>query len=113
MAELGTTVAICAVMAANFNVGLNMRNVCLSTSSFQLDIDLTQWTWIAFASVIGSNVVLLAWVVIFSYIPGQKLTNINDAMFSTPALWFLLLLTQIIALGPCVRPLPFSPAELM
>lgn len=51
--EFGTTVAVCAVTAANVYVGLHLR----------------YWTWIAFAVFIGSTLSIHLWIVIYSQFP--------------------------------------------
>lgn len=48
--ELGTTVAACAVTAANLFVGLNIR----------------YWTWMVFVIIIGSTLLFHVWIAIYS-----------------------------------------------
>ena len=48
--ELGTTVAACAVTAANLYVGLNTR----------------YWTWIVFVVIIASTLAFHVWIAIYS-----------------------------------------------
>ena len=100
--EFGTTVAACAVTAANLFVGLHIR----------------YWTWMVFVIVIGSIAIFHLWITIYSQFPVfdfghqifcsshrnssffSKLTDCTSDLYTTLPFWTSVVLCQIIAIGP-------------
>ncbi|GAA5863156.1 hypothetical protein JCM3774_001439 [Rhodotorula dairenensis] len=82
--ELGTTVAACAVTAANLFVGLNIR----------------YWTWMVFVIIIGSILSFHVWIAIYSQFETFFFQNEVVYLYGTAQFWFSMILVQIIAIGP-------------
>ena len=112
LAEFGTTVAIAAVLCVNLCVGLNVSNgdiwgngrfVCFALSSFahlvthSQSLYWTVWVWVI---QILSNLSIIAWVLVYSFISKFGFKNVALHLFPTVSLWATLLITLVIALGP-------------
>lgn len=103
--ELGTTVAACAVTAANLFVGLNIR----------------YWTWMVFVVIIASTLAFHVWIAIYSQFetfffanevtceselcfplsdPAVLISSRALDLYGTAQFWFSIILVQIIAVGP-------------
>ncbi|GAA5871972.1 hypothetical protein JCM8547_006205 [Rhodosporidiobolus lusitaniae] len=82
--EFGTTVAACAVTAANLFVGLHIR----------------YWTWMVWVIIIGSTLLFHIWVAIYSQFPVFTFQNELIYLYGTLNFWTSILLTQIAAIGP-------------
>ncbi|GAA6046641.1 hypothetical protein JCM3770_003092 [Rhodotorula araucariae] len=82
--ELGTTVAACAVTAANLYVGLNTR----------------YWTWIVFVVIIASTLAFHVWIAIYSQFKTFFFDNELVYLYSTLNFWMSIILVQVIAIGP-------------
>lgn len=108
--ELGTTVAACAVTAANLFVGLNIR----------------YWTWMVFVIIIASTLAFHVWIAIYSQfqtfffqnevvctLPVPRafrppattmiphlIYSVPTDLYGTAQFWFSMILVQIVAIGP-------------
>ncbi|BGP51086.1 phospholipid transporting ATPase [Rhodotorula kratochvilovae] len=82
--ELGTTVAACAVTAANLYVGLNTR----------------YWTWIVFVVIIASTLAFHVWIAIYSQFQTFFFDNELIYLYGTLNFWTSIVLVQVIAIGP-------------
>ncbi|BGP19449.1 hypothetical protein JCM10213_006269 [Rhodosporidiobolus nylandii] len=82
--EFGTTVAACAVTAANLYVGLHIR----------------YWTWMVFVIIIGSCLVFHVWIAIYSQFPVFAFQNEVMYLYGTLNFWTCIVFTQIAAIGP-------------
>ncbi|KPV72527.1 uncharacterized protein RHOBADRAFT_55632 [Rhodotorula graminis WP1] len=82
--ELGTTVAACAVTAANLYVGLNTR----------------YWTWIVFVVIIASTLSFHVWIAIYSQFDTYFFNNELSYLYGTLNFWTSIVLVQVIAIGP-------------
>ncbi|KAH9837972.1 phospholipid-translocating P-type ATPase [Rhodofomes roseus] len=83
-ADLGTTVAVAAIFAANTYVGLNTR----------------YWTIITWLVVIGSSVVMILWIVIYSFFPTSNFNDEVVILFSEVIFWAVVIISVVIALTP-------------
>ncbi|KZT71083.1 phospholipid-translocating P-type ATPase [Daedalea quercina L-15889] len=82
--DLGTTVAVAAIFAANCYVGLNTH----------------YWTVITWVVVFGSSVIMILWIVIYSFF---NTPNFNDEviiLFSEVIFWATVIMSVIISLTP-------------
>ncbi|KAI9573070.1 hypothetical protein HD554DRAFT_2058642 [Boletus coccyginus] len=91
LADFGTTVAIAAIFAANTYVGLNTH----------------YWTLITWIVVIGSSLVMLLWIVIYSYLPANNFFSITgsfvyevEVLFSNVTFWATVVFSVLVALAP-------------
>ena len=84
LAAFGTTIAIGALLAANLFVGLNTF----------------AWTWMVYVAVIGSCASVWLWVAIYSAYPGTTFSGTLVAIFTTAECWLVIVLVQVICLGP-------------
>ncbi|GAA6040867.1 hypothetical protein JCM8097_007756 [Rhodosporidiobolus ruineniae] len=82
--ELGTTVAACAVTAANLYVGLHIR----------------YWTWMVFVIIIGSTLLFHVWIAIYSAFRTFTLMHELIYLYSTLNFWTSMVFTQVAAIGP-------------
>ncbi|BGO94943.1 hypothetical protein NBRC10512_000622 [Rhodotorula toruloides] len=82
--ELGTTVAACAVTAANLFVGLHIR----------------YWTWMVFVIIIGSTLAFHVWIAIYSQFPTFFFQGEVVYLYGTLNFWTSILIVQVIAIGP-------------
>lgn len=91
LADLGTTVAVGAIFAANTYVGMNTH----------------YWTFITWIVVIGSSLVMILWVVIYSYFPPDNFFTTTGAfvdeveiLFSNLVFWGCVVFSVLVALAP-------------
>ncbi|KAJ7690588.1 hypothetical protein B0H14DRAFT_3175767 [Mycena olivaceomarginata] len=84
LADFGTTVAVSAILTANAFVGLNMNSG-------------TSLTWI---TVFGSTIVMLAWIVVFSFFPSVDFMNEVQVLFGELTFWTTVVVTSLICLAP-------------
>lgn len=101
--EFGTTVAVCAVTAANLFVGLHIR----------------YWTWMVFVVIIASTLAIHVWIAIYSQFPvftfqneivceflpallaAKALADVCVAdLYSTLNFWTSLVFVIVAAIGP-------------
>ncbi|KAL1753669.1 hypothetical protein FB107DRAFT_264155 [Schizophyllum commune] len=84
LADFGTTVAVAAIVAANTYVGLNTH----------------YWTVITFVVVIGSSVVMLLWIVIYSFFLSSDFIDEVVILFGELTFWTTVVFTVTVALIP-------------
>ncbi|TFK61578.1 phospholipid-translocating P-type ATPase [Pluteus cervinus] len=84
LADFGTTVAVAAIFAANSFVGLNTR----------------YWTVITWCIVFGSSIVMLLWIVIFSFFFSSDFIDEVVILFGNVQFWSTVLISVLIALAP-------------
>ncbi|KAH9476290.1 Putative phospholipid-transporting ATPase C24B11.12c [Psilocybe cubensis] len=84
LADFGTTVAVAAIMSANAYVGLNTH----------------YWTIMTFIVVIGSTLVMLLWIVIYSFFPSADFVDEVTILFSTIYFWASVFLATTVCLAP-------------
>ncbi|KAG1725617.1 phospholipid-transporting ATPase 1 [Suillus paluster] len=91
LADFGTTVAIAAIFAANTYVGMNTH----------------YWTYITWIVVIGSSLVMILWIVIYSVLPVNTFFSSTDGfideveiLFSNVTFWATVVFSVLVALAP-------------
>ncbi|CDO76204.1 hypothetical protein BN946_scf184819.g4 [Trametes cinnabarina] len=84
LADFGTTVSVAAIIAANTYVGLNTH----------------YWTVITWIIVVGSSVVMLLWIAIYSAFPSIDFVDEVVVLFGEVTFWASVLISVVIALGP-------------
>ncbi|OBZ77329.1 Phospholipid-transporting ATPase DNF1 [Grifola frondosa] len=84
LADFGTTVSVAAIVAANTYVGINTH----------------YWTIITWIVVIGSSVVMLLWIVIYSAFDSIDFNDEVVVLFGEVTFWASVLVSVVIALAP-------------
>ncbi|KAG2123558.1 hypothetical protein BD769DRAFT_1470822 [Suillus cothurnatus] len=91
LADFGTTVAVAAIFAANTYVGMNTH----------------YWTSITWVVGIGSSLVMLLWIVIYSFLPVNTFFSNTDGfideveiLFSNVTFWTTIVFSVLVALAP-------------
>ncbi|KAJ7779112.1 phospholipid-transporting ATPase 1 [Mycena metata] len=84
LADFGTTVAVAAIMSANLYVGLNTN----------------YWTVLTWIVVFGSTIVMMAWIVIFSFFFSVDFIDEVAVLFGELTFWTTVVVTTLIALTP-------------
>ncbi|KAL6302940.1 phospholipid-translocating P-type ATPase [Sparassis latifolia] len=87
LSDFGTTVAVAAIFAANIYVGLNSR----------------YWTVITWVVCFGSSIVMLLWIVIYSYfdsINSIMFVGEVEILFGEVTFWATVLSSVVLALAP-------------
>nr|AVM41535.1 putative calcium-transporting ATPase 5 [Ganoderma lucidum] len=84
LADFGTTVSVAAIICANTYVGMNTR----------------YWTVITWVIVIGSSVIMMAWIAIYSLFQSIDFIDEVVILFGEFTFWAAVLISVIIALGP-------------
>ncbi|KAI0367307.1 phospholipid-transporting ATPase 1 [Pilatotrama ljubarskyi] len=84
LADFGTTVSVAAIIAANTYVGINTH----------------YWTVITWVIVVGSSVVMLVWIAIYSAFPSVDFVDEVVILFGEVTFWACVLISVVIALGP-------------
>ncbi|KAI8973092.1 phospholipid-transporting ATPase 1 [Trametes punicea] len=84
LADFGTTVSVAAIIAANTYVGLNTH----------------YWTVITWVIVIGSSVVMILWIAIYSAFQSIDFVDEVVILFGEVTFWASVLISVVIALGP-------------
>ncbi|KAJ7100830.1 hypothetical protein B0H15DRAFT_462680 [Mycena belliarum] len=84
LADFGTTVAVAAIMAANTYVGMNTN----------------YWTILTWVVVIGSTVVMMSWIVIFSFFFSADFIDEAVVLFGELTFWTTVVVASTIALAP-------------
>ncbi|CCM05301.1 uncharacterized protein FIBRA_07515 [Fibroporia radiculosa] len=84
LSDFGTTVAVAAIFAANTYVGLNTR----------------YWTIITWIIVIGSSVVMMLWITIYSFFTTPNFNDEVIILFGEVSFWATVLISVVIALSP-------------
>ncbi|KAF7377408.1 P-type phospholipid transporter [Mycena sanguinolenta] len=83
LADFGTTVAVAAILTANAYVGLNMN----------------YWTSLTWIVVFGSTIVMMAWIVIFSFFFSSDFIDEEQVLFGELTFWTTIVVTSLICLG--------------
>ena len=86
--DFGTTSAVAAIFAANIYVG----------------IDTHYWTVITWVIIVGSNVVMLLWILVYSFFPTQDFYYEVEILYSSIIFWATVLLCVATALRMWSRP---------
>ncbi|KAJ7489061.1 phospholipid-transporting ATPase 1 [Mycena latifolia] len=84
LADFGTTVAVAAIFTANTYVGLNTN----------------YWTVLTWIVVFGSTVVMMAWIVIFSFFFSADFIDEVTVLFGELTFWTTVIVASLIALAP-------------
>lgn len=91
LADFGTTVAVAAIFAANTYVGMNTH----------------YWTSITWVVVIGSSLVMILWIVIYSFLPVNTFFSNTDGfvneveiLFANVTFWTTIVFSVLVALAP-------------
>ncbi|KAF8176378.1 hypothetical protein K438DRAFT_1770578 [Mycena galopus ATCC 62051] len=84
LADFGTTVAVSAILTANAYVGLNM----------------SYWTSLTWIVVFGSTVLMMAWIVIFSFFFSSDFIDEEQVLFGELTFWTTIIVTSLICLAP-------------
>ncbi|TBU57250.1 phospholipid-transporting ATPase 1 [Dichomitus squalens] len=84
LADFGTTVSVAAIICANTYVGMNTH----------------YWTVITWVIVVGSSVVMLAWIAIYSLFESIDFIDEVVILFGELTFWTAVLVSVVIALGP-------------
>ncbi|PSR73519.1 hypothetical protein PHLCEN_2v10631 [Hermanssonia centrifuga] len=84
LSDFGTTVSVAAIWAANTYVGINTH----------------YWTVITFLIVIGSSVVMFAWIVIYSFFESSDFVDEVIVLCGNGVFWFSVIMSVIVALLP-------------
>ncbi|KAH8088928.1 phospholipid-transporting ATPase 1 [Cristinia sonorae] len=84
LADFGTTVSVAAILAANTYVGINTR----------------YWTVMAWVAIIGSTLIMLIWIVIYSFFDSPDFYQEVVILFGNVVFWSTVLLSALIALAP-------------
>ncbi|KAF9044299.1 phospholipid-transporting ATPase 1 [Panaeolus papilionaceus] len=84
LADFGTTVSVAAIMSANTYVGLNTH----------------YWTIMTWIVVVGSTVIMMLWIVIYSFFPSPDFMDEVIILFGTVSFWATTLVTSFICLAP-------------
>ncbi|KDR79373.1 hypothetical protein GALMADRAFT_93264 [Galerina marginata CBS 339.88] len=84
LSDFGTTVAVAAIVAANTYVGMNTN----------------YWTVVTWVIVVGSTVVMMLWIVIFSLFPSSDFIDEFQVLFGTIIFWAAVFLSAVICLAP-------------
>lgn len=91
LADFGTTVAVAAIFAANTYVGLNTH----------------YWTSITWVVSIGSSLVMILWIVIYSFFPVNTFFSNTDGfideveiLFPNVTFWATIVFSVLVALAP-------------
>ncbi|KAJ7444617.1 phospholipid-transporting ATPase 1 [Mycena galericulata] len=84
LADFGTTVAVAAICSANTYVGMNTH----------------YWTVMTWVVVIGSTVVMMLWIVIFSFFFSVDFIDEVVVLFGELTFWTTVLVATFIALAP-------------
>ncbi|KAF8875785.1 phospholipid-transporting ATPase 1 [Infundibulicybe gibba] len=84
LADFGTTVAVAAIFSANSYVGINTN----------------YWTVITWAVVFGSSIVMLLWIVVYSFFESNDFYQEVQILFGGLTFWATVLISVTVALAP-------------
>ena len=82
--DLGTTVAVAGVFSANLYVGINLR----------------YWTVLTWIIIVGSSILILLWIPIYSYLAPLPYYATVSVIYPTFNFWMTIVVTVFIAIGP-------------
>lgn len=68
-------------------------------SNRQYSMRCFSWTFITWIVVFGSSIVMLLWIVVYSFFPGSDLTQEVVILFSEVVFWVTVLISVTVALG--------------
>ncbi|KAJ7176874.1 phospholipid-transporting ATPase 1 [Mycena filopes] len=93
LADFGTTVAVAAIMTANLYVGPQhqLRDCTDGVGS---------WTVLTWIVVFGSTILMMAWIVIFSFFFSVDFIDEVAVLFGELTFWTTVVVTTFIALTP-------------
>ncbi|KAG7095035.1 hypothetical protein E1B28_005826 [Marasmius oreades] len=84
LSEFGTTVSVAAIFAANTFVGMNTN----------------YWTIITWLVVFGSTIVMLLWIVVYSFFFSADFIDEVTILFGELTFWTTIVFAVIVALAP-------------
>ncbi|OSX62305.1 hypothetical protein POSPLADRAFT_1181423 [Postia placenta MAD-698-R-SB12] len=84
ISDFGTTVSVAAIFAANLYVGMNTR----------------YWTIITWIVVIGSSVVMVLWITVYSFFDTPNFNDEVVVLFGEISFWATVLFSVVVALAP-------------
>ncbi|KAK0471166.1 phospholipid-transporting ATPase 1 [Armillaria novae-zelandiae] len=84
LADFGTTVAVSAIFSANTYVGMNTH----------------YWTVITWIVVFGSSIVMLLWIIVYSFFFSSDFINEMQILFGGIPFWATVVFSTVVALGP-------------
>ncbi|KAF8528473.1 phospholipid-transporting ATPase 1 [Hysterangium stoloniferum] len=84
LADFGTTVSVAAIFSANIFVGLNTN----------------YWSTVTWVTVIGSNLVMLIWIGVYSLFTTPTFTDEFILLLGTVNFWGAVLISVALAVGP-------------
>ncbi|KAK7442780.1 phospholipid transporting ATPase [Stygiomarasmius scandens] len=84
LADFGTTVSVAAIFAANSYVGLNTN----------------YWTVITWIVVFGSSIVMLLWILVYSFFFSSDFVDEVIILFGTISFWATVIFSVVVALAP-------------
>ncbi|KAF9238250.1 phospholipid-translocating P-type ATPase [Melanogaster broomeanus] len=91
LGDFGTTVAVTGVLVANIYVGMNTR----------------YWTFMTWIVVVGSSLVMMLWIVIYSFLPASASFSSTGSfvyevsvLFSNITVWATIVASVFISLAP-------------
>ncbi|KAI0320024.1 phospholipid-translocating P-type ATPase [Amylostereum chailletii] len=84
LADFGTTASVAAIFAANCYVGINTH----------------YWTIITWLVVLGSSIVMLLWILVYSFFPSFDFVNEVQILYIGVLFWATVFLTLAVALLP-------------
>ncbi|KAF9033703.1 phospholipid-translocating P-type ATPase [Hymenopellis radicata] len=84
LADFGTTVAVAAILAANTYVGINTH----------------YWTIMTWIVVFGSTIVMMLWIVVYSFFFSSDFINEMEILFGGIQFWAAIIFSATVALAP-------------
>ncbi|OCH91758.1 phospholipid-transporting ATPase 1 [Obba rivulosa] len=84
LSDFGTTVSVAAIFAANTYVGLNTH----------------YWTIMTWIVVVGSSLVMLLWIVIYSFFQSDDFNDEVIILFGNVVFWATVVISVVISLAP-------------
>lgn len=84
LADFGTTVAVSAIFSANTYVGMNTH----------------YWTVITWIVVFGSSIVMLLWIIVYSFFFSSDFINEMQILFGGIPFWATVVFSTVVSLGP-------------
>jgi phospholipid-translocating ATPase len=84
LSDFGTTVSVAAIFAANTYVGINTN----------------YWTVITWIVVFGSSVVMLLWILVYSFFESNDFNDEVIVLFGELTFWTTVVISVVVALAP-------------
>ncbi|WRT67856.1 uncharacterized protein IL334_004830 [Kwoniella shivajii] len=82
--DIGSTIAVAGVLAANSYVGINSR----------------YWTVVTWIVIILSTLLVFIWIPIYSQLAVLPYAGVAEVIYGTFSFWAVIILTWVIAVGP-------------